>query len=289
MVDPLTIGYGLRPQHFEAWQSEDSLPAFFEVLVDNVLFHQGGPVLARLAWFAERARLLFHGVGLNLGGTSPLSPDYLRALRALVDRFAPDVVSDHLCFTGSSVHRSYDLLPLPLNAESLARVCGRIQQVQEALARPIAIENVSRYVDYVATTMSEFEFLDEVCRRTGCSVLLDVNNLYVNACNFGFDAHQALGELSPQSVVQYHVAGHSEVEDFLHDAHDRPVKTEVWALLSEALRRFGDHPVILEHDDDEAPLEVLLDEGARGLKVLGALQPSGGAGQLLCREMSDGC
>ena len=262
------VHFGLRPQHYPKWQQQAALPEFFEVLVDNYLFHEGGPALEHLQWFAERSRLLFHGVGLNLGGDDPLSSAYLRALVELVVRFQPDVVSDHLCFTRSGVHESYDLLPLPLNKASLDSVCERVDEVQQVLGRNIALENVSRYVDYVTSTMTELAFLDELCARTGCRVVLDANNLFVNAQNFGFDPYAALEDLGRDRVVQYHVAGHSRVDDFLHDTHDQPVEPEVWQLLCRAQCRFGNHPIVLEHDDDTAPLEVLLKEAALGEVML---------------------
>jgi uncharacterized protein (UPF0276 family) len=257
------ICFGLRPQHYESWRAQSDLPELFEVVVDNHLFQRGGPALGHLEWFAARAQISFHGVGLNIGGEDVLSKSYLSELRRLVDLFNPVLVSDHLCFTQSGGHFSYDLLPFPLNGPSLRRVCERVSQVQDALGRTIALENVSRYINFRSSTMSELAFLDEVCEQSGCGVLLDVNNLYVNAHNFGEDPTLELLALGPQRVFQYHIAGHSVVDDFLHDTHDHPIKDDVWDLLDRAMVRFGSQPVILEHDDDSAPLEVLLDMADR--------------------------
>jgi uncharacterized protein (UPF0276 family) len=277
IVNTPQISFALRPQHISSWRKQPALPPHLEVLVDNVLFHKGGAALGHLDWFAQRTSLLFHSVGLNLGGQDPLSAAYLGALVELERRYEPLLLSDHLCFTKAGGHSSYDLLPLPLNPIVLDHVASRVHQVQDTLGRTLAIENVSRYIDYRSSTLTEFAFLDELCRRTECRVLLDVNNLYVNALNFGFDPVAEMRKLRPECVAQYHVAGHSRVDDFLHDTHDQPVKDDVWHLVCCAIPFFGLHPIVLEHDDDDAPLQVLFEQAKRGLHALGQA-PSQGHG-----------
>ena len=257
-------GCGLRPHHYASWQSKVERPAFLEVLTDNYLMQKGGPGLGHVRRLAATCAVVLHGVGMDVCGTDPLSGDYLKSLKQLVDEFKPQVVSDHLCFTRAGSHQSYDLLPFPYNANTLKHVASRVQKIQEVLGRSLALENVSSYVAFKNSDRSEFEFLNELCKRTGCGILLDVNNLYVNSMNFEFDPFQELAVVAPEHVVQYHVAGHTEGDGFLHDTHDRPVKNEVWKLLRTALSTHGVHPVVVERDDEQVSLEDVLHEIQEG-------------------------
>jgi uncharacterized protein len=266
---PVTqISLGLRPHHYEEWKSHGSYPPYLEILIDNYLFQEGGPSLGHLAYFSERTQLLFHGVGLDVCGVDPLSQSYLQNLKELCDQFCPKIVSDHLCFNRAGGHQSYDLLPFPYNEYTLARACERVDAIQNYLGREIAVENLSSYVAFVSSTMTEFEFMNRLCKSTACSILLDVNNLFVNSQNFDFNPLEEMHKLKAQFVAQYHVAGHSALHDFLHDSHDGDVRIEVWELLAKALVYFGPHPIVLERDNDAADLQVLLDDVCRGERFL---------------------
>jgi len=263
-------GVGLRPAHFSHWRATPDLPPWLEVMADNHMFHQGGPGLVCLDRLAARTGILLHGVGLSIASAEAPEARYLEALRALSCRLDAAVISDHLCFTRAAGRESYDLLPIPHTAKMLGHVCSQVARVQVALGEKgacFALENVSSYVSFSTNEMSEMEFLREVCTRTGCGLLLDVNNVYVSARNHGFDARSELAKVDPQHVRQYHVAGHSEAEDFLHDTHDAPVRGEVWELLRYSLGRTGPRPVILERDDEGAHAEDLVREIREGLRL----------------------
>jgi uncharacterized protein (UPF0276 family) len=234
---------------------------------DNYLFHRGGPALHHLRAIAESGRMLLHGIGLNVAGHAPLDREYLTALRDLAAWTKPLVVSDHLCFTKSRSRSSFDLLPIPYGEEMLAHVAARVDQAQEILGRQLSLENVSSYVRFAASTLTETEFLAELCRRTGCGVLLDVNNAYVSAHNHGGDPWDAITTLAPGQVTQYHFAGHSVEDGYLLDTHDKPVRDEVFLLLERAYARFGPRPFVLERDD-EAELPPLLAELAAATRLL---------------------
>ncbi len=249
-------GVGLRSIHFHEWEVEAQLPVL-EVMSDNFLRQRGGPGWYHLERYAERTTLVAHGVGLSVGSAGGVHPQYLRMLKDFVDRLQPQVVSDHLCFSRSHAHNSFDLLPLKRCPEMLEIICDNVSRTQEALGRTIALENVSEYVEWKGNTLSEGEFLNAICERTGCGILLDVNNLYVNQVNFGRSALQTLQELKTSHVVQYHVAGHTVCDGYLNDTHDKPVCPEVWKILGEALLRFGPQPVILENDADEITVSDL--------------------------------
>ncbi len=257
------FGLGLRPHHFPEWRSKDQLP-LLEVMADNFLFQKGGPGLAHLQSLREKTDFVLHGVGLNIGSPLPLNQAYLKALKKLKDRFGPSVVSDHCCFSSVAGGHSYDLLPLPRNELLLQRLSDKLDHIQNFLGCRFTLENVSSYVEPKDCTMTEMEFLNELAHRSGCGVLLDLNNIFVSAHNHGFDARSEIECLSPGVVTQFHVAGHSEVDDFFLDTHDQTIKDPVWDLLGFAWRRFGPLATILERDD-EAPLDQLLAERAYGL------------------------
>ena len=269
-VHKYEFGCGLRPHHYSEWKTQKHLPPFLEVLIDNYIFQSGGPGLAHLRQLAERTSFLFHGVGMDLCGIDPISKEYCAAIKVLMKEFRPRTVSDHLCFTRAGGHQSYDLLPIPYNQKMLSRVTERVNTVQTLLGQPIAVENLSSYVAFVDSEMSEYEFLNELCARTGCKILCDVNNLFVNSQNFDFCPYTQLQNLNSLHVAQFHVAGHSIQQDFLHDTHDNPVCLEVWQLLSSALDRFGVHPIILERDEESVSLDEILMEMKGALRWLEA-------------------
>lgn len=274
-------GYGLRPAHYPYWRERaqtGELP-WLEVMADNFLFDKGGPGLAHLDSIARNARCVVHGVGLSIASPELPSQRYVKALGALCDRVRPHVVSDHLCFTHAGGFQSYDLLPIPYTDAFLRRLVPRVLRLQESLGRRFAFENVSSYVSFHESEMTELEFLGELCQRTGCGILLDVNNVFVSAVNHAPKgtslvevceaARSAIAKVDAAHVMQYHVAGHTERDGFLYDTHDAPVKNEVWNLCGFALSRLGLKPLILEHDDDAVHAAALEEELAMGFARMG--------------------
>jgi uncharacterized protein len=272
---PLGHGVGLRRDHFERVLSAPTKIDWFEVISENFMVDGGKPrdVLTRVR---ERYPVVLHGVSLSIGSTDPLNEGYLDALKALAARVEPAWVSDHLCWAGVGGHYAHDLLPLPYTDEALAHVVARVQHVQERLGRPIAIENVSSYVSYRQSTMPEWDFLSEVSRRSGCGILLDVNNIYVSARNHGFDARTYIDAVPVEAVWQFHLAGHSDKGSFLLDTHDHPVCDPVWDLYAHAVRRFGPVSTLIEWDDLIPTFERLEEESERARAIAaGAVAPEG--------------
>jgi len=219
----------------------------------------------------ERARadapLVLHGVSLSLGSTDPLNESYLAELRALSARFEPAWVSDHLCWGSFAGHYAHDLLPLPYTEEALALVVGRVGQVQERLGRRMLVENVSSYVEFTHSTMSEWEFLAALAERADCGILLDVNNVHVSAVNHGFSAEEYVDRLPPARIGQIHLAGHSDRGTHLLDTHDAPVAPAVWRLYRRAVARFGRVSTLIEWDDRIPELEEVVAEAERSRAV----------------------
>jgi hypothetical protein len=259
-------GIGLRQPHYrEVFERLPEL-AFLEVHSEN-FFLDGGASMHAL----ERARAAYpislHGVGLSLGSADALAGEHLAKLKRLVDRVEPALVSEHLCWGGVGGVHFNDLLPLPYTGEALALLAARVDHVQATLKRRLLVENLSSYVECRDSEMTETAFLAELARRTGCGLLLDVNNLYVNAINFGFDPVARLAELDAASIVQMHLAGHAVVDDCLIDTHGSLVCDPVWALYEEACRRFGPKPTLIEWDTDLPELDVLLSQAARASAI----------------------
>jgi len=255
-------GIGLRQPHYrEVFERRPSL-AFLEVHSEN-FFLEGGASMHALERAREAYPISLHGVGLSLGSADVLAERHLAKLVRLADRIEPALVSEHLCWGGIGGVHFNDLLPLPYTRETLALLAGRIDRVQTTLRRRILVENLSAYVECRHSEMTETAFLAEIARRTGCGLLLDVNNLYVNAINFGFDAAARLAELDADSVGQIHLAGHAVVDDCLVDTHGSLVSDPVWALYEQACRRFGPRPTLIEWDTDLSVLDVLLSEAVR--------------------------
>lgn len=252
-------GIGLRREHHDRVLAEGPDVPFFEVISENFMVEGGRP-----AHVLERVRrdypVALHGVSMNLGSADPLDLSYLARLKALADRVEPAVVSDHLCWTSLAGQSSHDLLPLPFTEEAVRHVAAKIRRAQDALGRRLLVENVSSYVSFRSSEMSEAEFLTAVVREADCDLLLDVNNLWVNGKNQGFDAFAALRGIPKDRVRQFHLAGHDDLGDVAIDTHDRPVRDEVWALYRQAVRRFGPQPTLLEWDANVPDLEVLLEE-----------------------------
>ena len=260
-------GIGLRAPHHEEVARRKPALTFLEVHSEN-FFGDGGPALAAL----ERARadyaLSLHGVGLSLGSADPLDERHLARLEALVRRVDPMLVSEHLSWSSIDGVHANDLLPLPRTPEAVAHLAARIGRVQDRLRRRILVENVSTYLELADSTLAEWDFVSEVARRSGCAILLDVNNIHVNAVNHGFDPLAYLDAIAPATVAEFHVAGHERGAHGLIDTHAAPVAPEVWALLRAAVARIGPRPTLVEWDAALPPLDVLLAEAARAAEIL---------------------
>lgn len=267
----LGYGVGARTVHYDALLStqRDHVQAglaWLEVITENHMAPGGRP-RAVLRALRERFPIALHGVSLSLGSTDPLDSAYLSRLEALVAEVEPAVVSDHLCWSSVGGHYAHELLPLPFTEEALDHVASRIAHVQDRLARPLAIENVSTYLQFAHSTIAEWEFLNELVRRTGCLLLLDVNNVFVSAHNLGFSPHAFVDALPTESIAQLHLAGHAEEAALLLDTHDRPVSREVWDLYAYTLRRHGCIATLIEWDEQVPPLERLVEESARAMRL----------------------
>ena len=241
---------------------------WFEAISENFM-DSGGRPLAILEQIRRRYPVALHGVSLSIGSTDPLNPQYLARLKALIGRIDPAIVSDHLCWTGVEGEQLHDLLPLPFTEEAIRHVAARVQQAQEALGRRLLLENVSTYVTYRHSAMPEWEFLREVAERAGCGILLDLNNVYVNAFNHQFDPADYLAHIPGELIGQCHLAGHTNLGTHLFDTHSRPVLEEVWALYRAALRRWGPISTLIEWDADIPPFPRLAEEAdaARAIYV----------------------
>jgi uncharacterized protein (UPF0276 family) len=268
MHRPLGFGLGLRPPHYAAILDGHPAVDWFEVITENYLVGGGRP-LHYLDRIRDRYPVVMHGVSLSIGSTAELDRDYLDRVRALADRCEPRWISDHLCWTGTGGRNLHDLLPLPYTDAALAHVATRIDAVQEHLGRPLVIENVSSYVSYTSSAMTEWEFLTRLVRRTGCRLLFDVNNVYVSSRNHGFDPHEFIDGVPVDAVQQFHLAGHLDLGTHVIDTHDAPVRDEVWDLYAYAVRRFGPVSTLLERDDHIPPLEELVAELGRARAVAG--------------------
>ena len=256
------FGLGLRPQHYQALLDGTAVVDWLEIISENYLVAGGRP-LWMLDRIAERYPLVMHGVSLNIGGNDPLDADYLRALAALARRTSPRRISDHLCWSARDGIQMHDLLPLPQNEDTVRHVATRVRQVQDVLGAQLLLENVSSYFRHADDRLDEADFLAAIVAESGCGLLLDVNNVYVNAHNHGFDASDFLRRVPAHAVRQIHLAGHSEDalgSGLLIDTHDAPVCEAVWALYAEAVRRFGPVPAMIERDDHIPPLQDLLAE-----------------------------
>lgn len=220
----------------------------------------GGLPLFYLDQIRERYPVVLHGVSLNIGSADPLNQNHLTSLKKLVARVNPPWVSDHLCWTGSHGHNLHDLLPLPYNEETMKHVVKRIQEVQNFLERPILLENVSSYMEYVHSTMTEWEFLSTVCEESNCLILLDINNIYVSSVNHNFNPLDFIYGVPNKRVVQFHLAGHSHKKTHLLDTHDHAIKKDVWNLYEKALHHFGPVSTMIERDDKIPPFPKLLEE-----------------------------
>jgi uncharacterized protein (UPF0276 family) len=266
---PARAGIGLRAPHYRELLERRPDIGWVEVHSENYFGAGGQP-----RWFLERTRrdypLSLHGVGLSLGSADALSREHLSALKELIDCFEPGLVSDHLSWSAVGGRYLNDLLPLPYTEESLRIFCEHVDQAHAFLGRQILVENPSSYIAYCDTSIPEWEFLRAVAERTGCGILLDVNNIYVSATNHGFDPLVYLEAIPSAPVQEIHLAGFDQGEHCLVDTHGKPVADPVWSLYQAALRRFGSVPTLIEWDADLPSLDVLLGEAAKADALGGA-------------------
>ena len=271
------VGIGLRQPHYAAFFEQRPALAFIEVHSEN-FFADGGAALAVLRQAREHTAVSLHGVGLALGSAAGLDPWHLDRLARLVERIAPVRVSDHACFArsapapGAAISHANDLLPIAFTAASLEMMAGNVERVQERLRRPLLVENLSSYVSFADDTMSEPEFLMQLCRRTGCGLLLDLNNLMVNALNANaadpLGACRAFVDSLPRGIVgELHLAGYCEVEGIVIDDHGSRVRPDVWSLYAHTLNHLGPLPTLVEWDTALPAFDVLLGEATRASEM----------------------
>ncbi|HEY3180407.1 MAG TPA: DUF692 domain-containing protein [Casimicrobiaceae bacterium] len=266
---PSKAGIGLRAPHVSDVLTQRPNVPFFEVHSENY-YLDGGPALAALARIRADYPLSLHGVGMSLGSADPLDRSHVEKLRTLIARVDPALVSEHLCWSGVAGRHMNDLLPLPYTEEALALACARVSELQERLGREVAIENISSYLTFADSTIPEWEFIAALARRSGCKLLLDVNNVYVNATNHGFDADAYIAAIPPDAVAEIHLAGFEESDGCLIDTHGAPVAPDVWALYARTIERLGSRPTLIEWDTDIPTFSVLQGEAATAQRILEA-------------------
>ncbi len=258
---PCRAGAGFKPQHADQILADDFRIGFLEVHAENYMGAGGHPhrILTRMR---EDFPISIHGVGLSIGSPTGLDQEHLARLKTVVDRYQPEQVSEHLAWSTHDSHFFNDLLPVPYDAATLIRVCDHIDQIQETLARPILLENPSTYLGFEASTMSETDFIRAIARRTGCGLLLDINNVHVSATNHSYGARDYLADFPLLSVEEIHLAGHAEdIDDsglpLLIDSHDRPVNDLVWDLYAHVIGKLGPLPTLIEWDNEVPDWSVL--------------------------------
>lgn len=269
MAKPLPLGHGigLRTTHY-GYLLENPVHGidWFEIISEN-FFEPGGRPWAVLDKVRREVPVVAHGVSLGIGSVDPLNERYLDRLRWLVERIEPKYVSDHLCWGGYQGRYAHDLLPLPYTEEALGHVAERVEQVQERLGRTILLENVSSYVTFVESSLSEWEFLNEIARRTGCGILLDVNNIFVSANNHSFSAREYIDAITPEKVCQFHLAGHTNYETYILDSHIGPIPPGVWDLYRYAVKRFGAVPALIEWDEAVPDFDTVVAESQKARRI----------------------
>ena len=244
----LGFGLGLRTDHYQYILDHRPQLDWFEILSENYMV-EGGKPRYFLDAIREHYPVVMHGVSMSIGSADPLNMEYLQHLKLLADTVQPKWLSDHLCWTGVNNVNSHDLLPLPYSEEAVNHLVERIKFVQDYLERPFLMENVSSYLTYKNSEMEEWEFLNEISRRSGCKILLDINNIYVSARNHDFKSEDYVDAIDKDSVWQFHLAGHTDYGDYVIDTHDHDVPDPVWQLYRYALKRFGAISTMIERDD----------------------------------------
>ncbi|WP_373506247.1 DUF692 domain-containing protein [Aestuariivirga sp.] len=269
---PRIAGVGFKPEHFDAIVRDPNAVGFFEVHAENYMGRGGAPH-ATLERIRQDYPVFVHGVGLSIGSVGPLDKDHLARLKSMVARYEPQFVSEHLAWSTHDNSYYNDLLPVPYNTDTLVRVASHIDEVQDALGRSILLENPSTYVMLESSTMRETDFIGEIVRRTGCGLLLDINNVFISATNHRYAPETYLAEFPLDKVGEIHLAGHATEEDdegcpLLIDAHDRPVASQVWALFEKAIASRGLLPTLIEWDNDLPAWSVLKSEAEKANMIL---------------------
>lgn len=262
----LGYGLGLRPTHYAEFLAAPQAVDWLEIIAENYMI-QGGKPLAMLDAIRADYPLAMHGVSMSIGSVQPLDLGYLQRLKDFAQRIEPQWISDHLCWTGVHGVNLHDLYPLPYTEEALKHVVARIARVQELLGRRLVIENVSSYLSYADSVMSEWEFLAAIAEQADCLLLLDVNNIYVSSINHGFNPREFIDHLPAGRIQQIHLAGHSNIGDFIIDTHDAPIIDPVFDLYAHACRRFGPVSTMIERDDKIPPLTELIAELVRVRRI----------------------
>ena len=266
----LGTGVGLRSVHYKHVLEHRPKVDWFEVISENFMGlsnTEGGQPLRNLEKFRALYPVVLHGVSLSIGSVDPLNVKYLHRLKELAEHIQPAWISDHLCWTGVGGENLHDLLPLPYTQETLTHLIPRIQQVQEFLKRPLVLENVSSYVSYSHSEMSEWEFLSALAKASGCGLLVDVNNIYVSAFNHRFDPEEFLRGIPADHVAQFHLAGHANRGTHLIDTHDHAVAQPVWDLYASALEKFGPKSTLIEWDENIPDFDVLMNEAKKAQAI----------------------
>ena len=255
----LGFGLGLRTEYYETILASNPPVDWFEILTENYLV-PGGKPLYYLDKIRERYPLVMHGVSMSIGSTDPIDWAYLESVKALSQRVKPNWISDHLCWTGIHGKNMHDLLPLPYTSESIDHVVARVKQIQDFFGHRILLENVSSYVSYKGSTMTEWAFLREISERSDCLILLDVNNIYVSSINHEFNPLDYIRAIPRERVYQLHLAGHSNQGHYIIDTHDAPIIDPVWELYKKALDHIGPVSTMIERDDNMPPMDELITE-----------------------------
>ena len=269
----LGIGVGFRPAHFHHILASYPQVDWFEILSENFM-DTGGRPLYVLDQLTERYPIVLHGVSMNIGSTDALDRAYLGKLKELASRTRAHWVSDHLCWTGVAHQNLHDLLPIPYNEETLRHTVARVRVVSDFLERPLVLENPSSYLEFTSSTMTEWEFFARLTVEADCGILLDVNNVYVSSFNHGFDPRVYIDSIPPESIVQYHLAGHESKATHIIDTHDGPVIDEVWELYGRSQLRTGNRATLLEWDADVPPFDVVHGEALKARRFRDTLAGS---------------
>ena len=255
----LGFGLGLRTPHYQTVVEQKPDVDWFEIISDNYIDCGGKPL-----YFLDKIRadypIVMHGVAMSIGSTEPLNQKYLQSIKTLAERVQPAWISDHLCWTGVHGRNTHDLMPLPYTQETINHVANRIQQAQEILGRRLLIENVSSYCSYTDSCMTEWEFISEICKQSGCLLLMDINNIYVSSFNHHFDPKDYIDGIPLDHVQQIHLAGHQNHGDYIIDTHDAAVIDKVWDLYRYTLLQTGPVSTMIERDGNIPDLATLLDE-----------------------------
>lgn len=265
-VPYLGFGVGLRPEYYSDFIDSQQPVDWLEIIAENYLL-EGTRSNKYLDQIRERYPIVSHGVSLSIGSADALDFDYLKRLKVFLDRINSPWFSDHLCWTHLNHKHMHNLLPLPYTEETARYVAERIRIVMDFMERPFIIENLSSYIEFTASTMSEWEFINRIMRQANCGILLDINNIFVSATNHHFDPMTYLNAMPPERVIQYHIAGHTDKGTFLFDSHDHDICPQVWDLFGAVAERFGDTSLMIERDDHMPPLSELLAELAQARRT----------------------